>query len=323
MDPTKNVRRFPDLPSNYFASKNIFSDDLTPTIAANGLDRRHRNSSNASDFLTINSSRSKYDLSKNPLDSDQKINGSRCGSQCSLFSDGGESLTSFDSFSNESSNQQQQQQRPVSAEASPGNYRGGDNRSGNKRRSISDVRQSNKKEQIDNGDNTIPYRSRAFTVCVGSNCTNRRSSSRGGCNGINSSRRAVSNVRTTTSTTSTSKLLPENNSDASIQQLNRLNPRENYSSTFDFNQQSVKRVHTEQVMSKHTLKGKLSKFQRLIDKAIQLVKTAVDDGDGDHDHDEEGNIVEGAHMMAKIMINAWMSPKIGRDLAYGLCDYLR
>uniref|UniRef100_A0A915KQR1 ADP-ribosyl cyclase/cyclic ADP-ribose hydrolase n=1 Tax=Romanomermis culicivorax TaxID=13658 RepID=A0A915KQR1_ROMCU len=74
----------------------------------------------------------------------------------------------------------------------------------------------------------------------------------------------------------------------------------------------AKHLHTELVMSKHTLKGKMTKFQRLFDRAFSLIQL-----------DTEDAILEGIGIVAKVMMNAWVVPKIGHDLAYGLCDYLR
>lgn len=74
----------------------------------------------------------------------------------------------------------------------------------------------------------------------------------------------------------------------------------------------AKHLYTEHVMTKHTLKGKMSKFQRLLDRAFTLINV-----------DTEEAVVEGAGIVAKVMVNAWIVQKIGHDLAYGLCDYLR
>ncbi|KRY00466.1 Sterile alpha and TIR motif-containing protein tir-1 [Trichinella pseudospiralis] len=62
----------------------------------------------------------------------------------------------------------------------------------------------------------------------------------------------------------------------------------------------------------HTLKGKLNKFQRLIDRSMSLIGIR---------HEE--SIADGCQMMSKVLKSAWTAPKIGSDLAHGLCDYVR
>lgn len=78
------------------------------------------------------------------------------------------------------------------------------------------------------------------------------------------------------------------------------------------NHHAAKHLRTEKLVSKHTLKGRSTKFQRLLDKAFALINMST-----------EESIMEGCELVAKIMINAWGTSKIGHDLAYGLCDYLR
>ncbi|KRX15951.1 Sterile alpha and TIR motif-containing protein tir-1 [Trichinella nelsoni] len=75
---------------------------------------------------------------------------------------------------------------------------------------------------------------------------------------------------------------------------------------------AAKHLHTELLIYKHTLKGKLNKFQRLIDRSMSLIGIR---------HEE--SIADGCQMMSKVLKSAWTAPKIGSDLAHGLCDYVR
>ncbi|KRZ13830.1 Sterile alpha and TIR motif-containing protein tir-1 [Trichinella zimbabwensis] len=58
--------------------------------------------------------------------------------------------------------------------------------------------------------------------------------------------------------------------------------------------------------------SKLNKFQRLIDRSMSLIGIR---------HEE--SIADGCQMMSKVLKSAWTAPKIGSDLAHGLCDYVR
>lgn len=75
---------------------------------------------------------------------------------------------------------------------------------------------------------------------------------------------------------------------------------------------TAKHLRTEKVVSKHSLKGRLTKLQRLLDKAFSFVNIGTEEA-----------IIDGCNGVAHVMFNAWLTPKIGHDLAYGLCDYLR
>lgn len=74
----------------------------------------------------------------------------------------------------------------------------------------------------------------------------------------------------------------------------------------------TKHSHTEQVMMMHTLKTKLQKYQSFVDKAFQLIQQGADE-----------QIFEGCTIVTKVMLKAWLFPKISQDLACALCDYIR
>ncbi|KFD51205.1 hypothetical protein M514_07969 [Trichuris suis] len=75
---------------------------------------------------------------------------------------------------------------------------------------------------------------------------------------------------------------------------------------------AAKHLHTELLVSKHTLKGKMNKFQRLIDRAVSLLSIG-----------NVNSISEGCALLARVLKSSWTTPKIGSDLAHGLCDYIR
>lgn len=76
--------------------------------------------------------------------------------------------------------------------------------------------------------------------------------------------------------------------------------------------QHLRHVKTEQFMSRHALKAKSSKLQLLLDKAFALIGI-----------ESERTVSEGLSIVIEVMSNAWYEPKIGVDLASGLCNYLR
>lgn len=281
-----------DLPSNFFASVTTV-EDLTPIAEPKTNAAIHTFGSSYPRDSYRDSL--KAHLASNTSHHPESHCRSRCGSQCSLYSDGAESLPAFDLHEISA--------RPFSDDIIGTHLRSHIDHV--KRNSICDsfhslnrpVGSRDSTPEVDGPSGS--YRGRAVTISVPS-AWNRRSSLRMSTCAANA-RRAASGVKTS--------ILPEE----------MANPRpfmgqerDGYGSVFQNQQKLAKKVQTEQVMSKHALKGKLSKFQRLTDKALELVHTR-----------DDSSVVEGAHIVAKVMINAWMSPKIGRDLAYGLCDYLR
>ncbi|PAV75738.1 hypothetical protein WR25_11692 [Diploscapter pachys] len=70
--------------------------------------------------------------------------------------------------------------------------------------------------------------------------------------------------------------------------------------------------HTEQVVMMHTLKTKISKYQSFINKAFDLISQQQDE-----------KIIEGCTIINKVLLKAWMIPKVSYDLGTALCDFLR